>query len=141
MTETNCWVEFKSDRALQRKITEGWFSTAEDKEGESCFVPIMSFPPHPNQAFWPGVVREWCKLRGLQWDDTDGATTIVRVKQEQIRDFIEYVYADAPFYTDPSQMLTWKGCAHLANRLTNLRAFVAQELNPRLWYELNADTY
>jgi hypothetical protein len=38
-------------------------------------------------------------------------------------------------------MLTWKGRAYLAHRLTDLRAFVAQELRPRIWYELNADAF
>ncbi|MGH9627556.1 MAG: hypothetical protein ACRD7E_04315 [Bryobacteraceae bacterium] len=64
-----------------------------------------------------------------------------RVKKKQIEAFIEFAYGRDPSYFDPAKMLTWKGRAYLANALTDLRAFIAQQLNPRLWYELRADEY
>jgi hypothetical protein len=56
-------------------------------------------------------------------------------------DFIEYLYGSDPSYTDPAEMITWQGSAYLANQLTDLRAFIAQDLNPDLWYELCADEF
>jgi len=91
--------------------------------------------------FWTGVLRDWCQSRNINWREIDGTTVAAKVKRDQIRDFVEFVYADAPIYNDPEQMFIWKGKAYMAHGLADLRAFVAQELNPRLWYELMADTY
>lgn len=137
MTETSCWIEFKTDKALQKRVSKGEFS---DSEG-GCALPILSFPMHPNHMFWTGVLRDWCQSRNINWREIDGTTVAAKVKRDQIRDFVEFVYADAPIYNDPEQMFIWKGKAYMAHGLADLRAFVAQELNPRLWYELMADTY
>jgi hypothetical protein len=65
----------------------------------------------------------------------------VKVKKIQIQDFLDYVYGSSDFYFDPAKMLTWKGHAYLANHLNDLRACAAQQLSPRLWYELWADEF
>ncbi|AXW00532.1 hypothetical protein CJO81_06985 [Ralstonia solanacearum] len=66
---------------------------------------------------------------------------MARVKKTQILDFIDFAYGQYASYGDPAQMLTWKGRAYLVNRLVDLKAFVAQQLNSRLRYELVADEY
>jgi hypothetical protein len=85
-------------------------------------------------------LKQWCEKRGIDFVD-EGLIIRAKVKKDQIIDFIEFVYGNDPSYTDPAKMLTWKGKAYLASSLTNLRAFAAQQLNPRLWYELNADEF
>lgn len=133
MTETRCWVEYKSDHALQRKVEEGWFT---DERG--LYLPIAHFPGRPHMSLWPIALQEWAKMRGIAMKDIDGENFSARVKKDQILDFINFVYADDTSYTDPARMLTWKGRAFLAHQLIDLRAFVVQELNSRLWYELIA---
>lgn len=137
MTATRCWIEYKSDRALARKISEGWFT---DEAG--LYLPIDDFPPAPgNGAYWTGLLPEWCRQVGIRFDYRAELEIVARVKKAQILDFIDFVYGQHASYGDPAQMLTWKGRAYLANRLVDLRAFVAQQLNPRLLYELVADEY
>lgn len=136
MTETRCWVEYKSDHALQRKVKEDWFT---DEKG--FHLPIASFPGRPRNSLWPIALQDWTGMRGIAMKDIDGVTFSARVKRDQLLDFINFVYADDPSYTDPAQMLTWKGRAFLAHQLIDLRAFVTQELNARLWYDLMADMY
>lgn len=136
MTESRCWVTFKSDRALQRRIANGWYT----QDGTTC-LPIESFPPASGGTYWDAILTQWCYRAGVQWKQADGYTRVARVKKEQIEDFIRFVYDDDRSYCDPKHMLTWKGRAYLAHRLTDLRAFVAQELRPRIWYELNADAF
>ncbi|NWK43342.1 hypothetical protein [Ralstonia pickettii] len=137
MTDTRCWIEYKSDRALARKINDGWFT---DERG--LYLPIHDFPPAPgNGAYWTGLLPEWCKLVGVNFDPRADLQIAARVKKIQILEFIDFVYGRHPSYWDPAQMLTWKGRAYLANRLVDLKAFVAQQLNSRLWYELVADEY
>lgn len=136
MTEHRCWVTFDSDRSLQLKIKKGWYG-----EKEKTYLPIFSFPP-PDNAYWPSLLRQWSKERDIDLSHTqDGLTWSAKVKKPQIADFIEYVYGADPSYNDPAKMLTLRGRAYEANHLTDLRAFVAQELNPRLWYELKADEF
>jgi hypothetical protein len=96
-------------------------------------------PPGNNPA-WPWILRQWCKNNEIKFVD-EGLIVTAKVKKHQIEDFIQCVYARDPFYFEPAKMLTWNGRAYLANRLTDLRAFVAQELNPRLWYEIKADEF
>jgi len=130
MTDYRCWVTYKNDKALQSKVRRGVF-------GKS--LPLDGFPA-PSQGGWPGLLVQWCKKREIQFVD-EGLTVRAKVKRDQIIDFIEFVYADDRSYNDPAKMLTWEGKAYLANSLTNLRAFAAQKLNPRLWYELVADEW
>jgi hypothetical protein len=135
MTEFRCWVSYNSDRPLQLKVKNGWYG---DKD--SAYLPISDFPVRIG-ADWPSLLSKWSKQRGIELSIEDALTLRAKVKKKQIADFIEYVYGADPSYNDPAEMLTWKGRAYLANRLTDLRAFVAQELNPRLWYKLNADEF
>ncbi len=130
MTEHRCWVKFEKDRALQLRIKKGEF-------GEN--LPIEFFPPS-SKGYWPQILKDWCQSRGIEYFE-EGLTISAKVKKEQIRDFIGFVYAEDSSYCDPAKMLTWKGIAYLANSLTNLRAFVEQQLNPRIWYELKADEF
>lgn len=129
MTAYRCWLENPSDKPLARKIAEGWYGEA----------PAGDFPHHQGHS-WPITLEQWCRLRSLK-PVRDGLILSVRVKQADVMAYLEHVYGDDPSYTDPGRMLTWKGNAYLANRLTNLRAFVAQALNPRLWYILKADEF
>lgn len=136
MTMYNCWITYETDRSLQSRIKRGDFSN----EG-GPYIPITCLPaPSGNGACWPGILREWCRKDGVKFID-QGLIVSAKVKKQQIENFIQYVYADDPSYSDPAKMLTWKGRAYLANSLTNLRAFVAKELNSRLWYEIKADEY
>lgn len=80
----------------------------------------------------------WCRERKLNPVKKE-LTLRVKVKKAQIEDFIDYVYGGSDLYFNPSEMLTWKGRAYLANNLNDLRACVAQNLNNRLWYDLWAD--
>jgi hypothetical protein len=88
-----------------------------------------------------GFVCSWARERGLQIDESEPLAVSVKVKKDQLADFVEYVYGKDPSYKDPAKMLTWKGKAYLVHQLDDLRAFVAQELNPRLWYKLKADEF
>lgn len=63
------------------------------------------------------------------------------MEKAQIIDFIENIYGDAPEYYDPARMLCWHGKARQANRLVNLKAFVAQELQDGVLYTLVADEF
>ncbi|MBX7134192.1 MAG: hypothetical protein K1X67_16085 [Fimbriimonadaceae bacterium] len=137
MTQSACWIEFNSDRSLKRKVEEGWFT--DDKGGDT--LPIRSLPAAPNSHYWTGVLTQWCSSAGVKLVRRNEFAVVARVKKAQIEDFIRFVYDGSPMYSDPKSMLMWKGRAYLANHLINLRAFVAQELNPRLWYELVADEY
>ena len=141
MTETRCWIDFKGDHALQRKIDTGWF-----RDEQGLYLPIASFPPLPSKwAYWTIALGEWCSLRGVKWNDASKGigddTTSAKVKKHQIEDYIQFVYGGSPSYFDPKEMITWKARANIVNSLTDLRGFVAQYLNPRLWYELMADTW
>ena len=134
MTEHRCWVTYEKDRALRARMSKGSYG----EPGGA--IPIQHFPPPPHGDFWRTLLRNWCRKNAIEISEDD-LTSVARVKKHQIQDFLEYVYADDPYYFDPAKMLTWEGKAYLANSLNNLRAFVAQELNPRLWYELKADEF
>ena len=136
MTESRCWVTFKTDRVLQRKIADGWFT-----EDGTTYLPIESFPPASGRGYWDSILAQWCHQAEVECKQADGYTLVARVKKEQLEDFIRFVYEGDGSYFDPQHMLTWKGRAYLAHRLTDLRAFVAQQLRPRIWYELNADAF
>ena len=136
MTESRCWVTFKTDRVLQRKIADGWFT-----EDGTTYLPIESFPPASGRGYWDSILAQWCHQAEVECKQADGYTLVARVKKEQLEDFIRFVYEGDGSYCDPKHMLTWKGRAYLAHRLTDLRAFVAQQLRPRIWYELNADAF
>lgn len=131
MTVRSCRIEFKSDHALTRKIREGWFT---DERG--LYLPIANFPPVRN--FWIGTLRDWCKANNVEFLQHD-MKVVAKVKKDQIVAFIDYAFETEEHYRNPAKMLTWKGRAYLAQRLIDLRSFVAQQLNPRLWYELVAD--
>jgi hypothetical protein len=133
MTERRCWVEFQSDKSLQLRVSRGEF-------GEAGSSPLGLFPPPPDNNGWTEILLRWSRERHLTAKD-EGLTVTVRVKKDQIEDFISFVYTDDPSYFNPAKMLTWKGRAYLANNLNDLRAFVAQQLSPRLWYELKADEF
>lgn len=135
MSDSRCWITFENDRALQARINRGEFG---DKGG--LYLPILNFPTPPRGGYWIGILRGWCTSNKVKFVD-EGLEVSARVKKKQIEDFIEFVYARDPFYFDPAKMLTWKGRAYLANSLTDLRAFVARQLNSRLWYELKADEF
>lgn len=137
MTDTRCWVTYKNDRALRKKMKEGWFT----EEGTVYFA-LDNFPARPaNISYWPSVLKEWCRKNGVEFKWVNELTISARVKKHQIEEFIDHVYGNDPSYNDPAEMLTWKGRAYLANCLTDLRALVAQELDPTIWYELNADEF
>jgi hypothetical protein len=133
MTAYRCWIEFPNDKPLQLRVQRG-----ELGEPDSC--PLQSLPAAPNNTCWPAVLHGWCGERKLGPID-EGLTVRIKVKRAQIEDFIDYAYGGSGFYFNPSKMLTWKGHAYLANRLNDLRACVAQQLSPRLWYELWADEF
>ena len=104
------------------------------------YLPIQDFPAAPNCNYWIVLLSKWCRDNGIEVTQKD-IFICAKVKKEQIQNFIECVFAGDPLYSDPAKMLTWQGRAYLANRLTDLRAFVAQQLNPRLWYEIHADEF
>ena len=136
MTMYNCWITYERDRSLQSRIKRGDFS-----HGGEPYIPISCLPAPPrNGACWTGILCEWCRKNDIKFVN-EGLVVSAKVKKKHIEDFIQYVYAGDPSYFDPAEMLTWNGRAYLANSLTDLRAFVAQQLNPRLWYEINADEY
>lgn len=137
MTDSRCWIGYKNDRALQKKIDDGWFT-----ENEEQVLPIDNFPPHSfNGSYWPGLVSGWATKRGIKCKRTDSLTVSARVTKEQIEDFIQDIYLSDANYIDPKKMITWKGRAYLANSLTDLRAFVSQQLDPALLYELKGDEF
>ncbi len=104
------------------------------------YLPIHDFPAAPNCSYWIALLTKWCRDNGIAIIREDLHIS-AKIKKKQIQDFIECVFASDPFYSDPAKMLTWRGRAHLANRLTDLRAFVAQQLNPGLWYKIHADEF
>jgi hypothetical protein len=136
MTQHRCWVSFETDRALQSRVKSGWYS-----EQDSTWTPLSAFPPEWKTNCWPTILAKWSNERGIPTSQIYALEISAKVKQHQIVDFIDHVYGTDPSYHDPAKMLMWKGQAYLANSLTNLRAFVTQELNPRLWYELHADEF
>jgi len=133
MVETQCWISYKEDRALEKRIKEGAFADAKGS--------ISRFPPVLNNRYWTTTIEEWASTRGLTVEQVGDETVSVRVKKDQILDFINYVYGNDSSYNDPSDMLAWKGSAYLVHQLLDLRVIVAQELNPDIWYELMADTF
>ena len=135
MTLSRCWVTFENDRALQGRVKRGDFT-----DTGAPNLPIGNFPAAPGGNYWISILRGWCKQNQIPFRD-EGLEVTAKVKKKQIEDFMEFVYARDPFYFDPDKMLTWKGRAYLANSLNDLRSFVAQQLNPRLWYELKADEF
>ena len=137
MTDSRCWVTYENDQELQKKVEDGWFT-----EKETRYFALSDFPPnHFNIGYWPTVLREWCKENKLEIEQVDSLTISTKIKKNQIEDFIQYVYGKDPSYNDPAKMLMWKGRAHHANYLIDLRALVAQYLDSTLWYELNADEF
>jgi len=136
MTMYRCWISFDTDRALQSRIKQGHFG---DKDNLN--IPIDNFPAPPSAHYcWTGTVCGWCRENNIKFVN-EGLFVHAKVKKKQIEDFIEYVYGGDPSYFQPAKMLTWQGHAYLANSLNDLRSFVAQELSPRLWYQLNADEF
>lgn len=135
MTQYRCWLTFETDRALQLKVKSGWYT-----DHDQTYLPISHFPP-PRDYCWPGNLKSWCKNRGIEFSQVDGLTISAKVKKHQVLDFIDYIYGDDPSYNDPAKMLMSKGKAYLAHSLVDLIAFVSQDLNPRLWYELFADEW
>ncbi len=135
MTDSGCWVTFESDRSLQSRIKRGDFS---DEGG--LYLPISRFPAAPNGRYWIGILRVWCQEQNVKFVD-EGLHISAKVKKRQIEDFIDFAFAGDTSYSEPAKMLTWKGRAYLANSLTELRAFVAKELDPRLWYQIHADEF
>jgi len=133
--ESSCWITFESDRALQARLRRGDFG----KEGKLC-LPIQDFPAAPNCDYWIVLLTKCCRDNGVELTRNDIIVS-ARVKKRQIQDFIECVFAGDPSYSDPAKMLTWQGRAYLSSWLTDLRAFVAQQLSPRLWYEIHADEF
>jgi len=136
MVETRCWVAFKNDLALQKKINDGWFT---DERG--FYLPISHFPGTPTNSYWPDALRKWAGGCGVTVAEVDDETYSAQVTSSQILDFIEFVYGSDSSYNDPAMMLTWKGRAYLVHPLIDLRAFVAKELDPKLLYELMTDTF
>ncbi|WP_109485388.1 hypothetical protein [Occallatibacter savannae] len=134
MTEFNCWIDLTTDKRLKLRVEKGIFG------GQFNSTHVWFPAPPNNYRCWPGVVAGWCKERNLNpvWERLDIRVTVTKA---QIEDFIDYVYRDDASYWEPAKMLMWEGRAYLANSLTNLRAFVAQELNPKRTYELKADEY
>jgi hypothetical protein len=131
---SNCWITFESDRALQAQIKRGGFG-----DNDKPYVPISNFPASP-RGYWICVLKGWFRERQIKSVD-EGLEISAKVKKEQIQDFIEFAFAGDPSYFDPAKMLTWHGRAYLANQLTDLRAFVAQQLSPRIWYQIHADEF
>lgn len=131
MTAYRCWLEFPTDRSLITRVKRGEFGDA---------PPISEFPPRSSGSAWPSVLLEWSRIRGLDAVN-DGLVVSVSAKKEMVEDFITFVYDKDSMYSDPARMLTWQGRAYLAHRLTDLRAFVAQQLSPRLRYLLKADEF
>jgi hypothetical protein len=135
MTTSTCWIDYKSDRRLARRVAEGWFT-----DGDKVNLPLTGFPARPRMNdYWTEIVSDWCEATGVAVKREGVARVRARVKKQHVEAFIRDVYLSEPSYTDPAQMLTWKGRAYLANALTDLRACVAQQLSPRLWYELCAE--
>ena len=131
-----CWISYDSDRALQSRIKQGFF----DDNGEP-YIPIDNLPAPPgNGGDWTGILCAWCRESGIPFVD-GGLTISAKVKKSQIEGFVQHVYGSDPSYFDPAKMMTWKGRAYLANSFTDLRAFIAQQLSSRLWYQLNADEF
>ena len=136
MTMCRCWISYENDRPLQARIKRGDFG-----DGGELYLPINSFPAPPgNGAYWTGILRAWCRKNEIPFVN-GGLEVSAKVKKNQIEDFVEHVYGRDPFYFDPAKMLTWKGHAYLANSLTDLRAFIAQQLCSRFWYKLEADEW
>ena len=99
MTQYRCWVSYDTDKPLQMKVKKGWFG-----EKENRCVPISGFPAPENDC-WPALLRTWSKERSIELSQTeDGLTWSVKVKRQQIADFIEYVYGADPSYHDPAKM-------------------------------------
>ena len=136
MTDTNCWIRFPSDRSLQKKIREGEFSG----DGDKHQFRAWDFPP-AHSGYWTIALLVWCKAQRIEHCWIDDLTLVAKVKRDQIICFIDHIYGGDPAYNDPKAMLTWRGEAYLVNRLTNLKAFVHQNLSHRLWYELVADEF
>jgi hypothetical protein len=134
MSASRCWITFESDKALQSRIRRGDFG-----EKDELYLPINCFPAS-GKGYWISILHQWCKKREIPFVD-EGLQITAKVKKDQIEDFIEFAYAGDPSYSEPARMLTWKGRAYLSNSLTDLRAFVAQQLNGRLWYEIKADEF
>ena len=137
MTDTSCWIRFPSDRSLQKKIKEGQFST----DGDAHHFTTCDFPLAHINGYWTTALLTWCKAQKVEYCWVDDLTLVAKVKRDQIISFIDHIYGSDLAYNDPKAMLTWKGEAYLANRLTNLKAFVYQNLSHRLWYELVADEF
>lgn len=137
MTDTSCWIRFPSDRALQRRINEGEFSG----DGDAHHFTTCDFPPTHHNGYWTTALLAWCKAQNMEHCWVGDLTLVAKVKRDQIISFIDHIYGSDPAYIDPKFMLTWRGDAYLVNRLTNLKAFVHQNLSHRLWYELVADEF
>jgi hypothetical protein len=133
--ESSCWITFESDEALQSRIEGGYFTSEEGK----VYLPISQFPAARN-GYWICILKDWFREREIKFVDGDLHIS-AKVKKSQIEDFIEFAFAGHDSYSDPAKMLTWKGRAYLAHQLIDLRAFVAKELDPRIWYQIHADEF
>ena len=137
MTDTACWLEFDNDAELTDRIAQGYF---EEKEG-SALRP-WHFPPTQSRSpYWPNSLSDWCVKQWVEITHRSHLEIAAEVEKAQIIDFIAYMYDGDSSYQDPACALTWKGKAYLANRLTNLKAFVAQELQDGVVYGLVADEF
>lgn len=136
MTQYRCWISTKVDKSIQLKLGNDCIG---DQDNISQY--IASFPP-ARTGNWPALLRKWSVERGINLTlMADGLTISATLKKDKISDFIEYVYGADPRYNDPEKMLIWQGQAYQVDSLNRLKSFVAQDLNPQLYYELMADEY
>src|SRR5690348_10665327 len=136
MTMYSCRIRYDHDRLSQKRIKKGYLT-----DGAKSYMPIDFLPPpSPPPGCCTGMVRARCQRYEIPIVQRDLVIS-AKVKKNQIHDFVDHVYGRDPSYFDPAKMLTWKGHAHLANSLSDLRAFIAQQLSSRFWYELEADEW
>ena len=137
MTDTCCWIRFGSDRSLIKRIEAGTYTGYRKKYG---YFP-WDFPLRPRSSLWTVTLLAWCREQKIEHNWVNQLTISARVKQHQIMAFIEHVYGNDPGYFDPKRMFAPDGEAFFVHRLIDLKAFVMQEMQSRLWYELVADEY
>ena len=140
MTESTCWIDYRRDRRTKKRNSEGWYGAP--SQSNSYKIP----GPCPKNGYWPSYLVEWCQSRGVPFrnDELGGDGSLItraKVTKEQIQDFLAFMFDDVPCYNDPAEMLFWKGRASKVHSLIDVKVFVAQELRPKISYDLVADTW
>jgi hypothetical protein len=139
MTDTNCWLTYKQ-RPVKSVNTETGVNESPGSDRAKTDLTSVKFPSvFRNGWYWTSELRSWCKSVGISCNSEDGGTLIsVQVTKPQVEAFIAFVYDADPDFMDTGQTPLRP---ERVRQLTELKADVAQDMDPDAIHGLRADEW